>query len=148
MATTLQIMDTAHKSNQKVILILEKGKDEYWVTVESLPGCYALGKTMEEAITNAKDAITEHISELKEVNEIIPEIFQNQNYEFQIKYDLQTLFEHFKVINKTVLAEKAGINSSLLRQYSSGLAFASEKQKAKIENAIREIGTGLLEVSL
>lgn len=130
------------------ILIIEKENNEYWVTVNSLPGCYATGATIEEAIENAKDAITEHISGLQEANEIIPEVFQNENYQIQVKYDLQTLFERFNVINKTVLAEKAGINSSLLRQYSSGLAFASEKQKLKIENAIHEIGISLLEVCL
>ena len=135
-------------TNQTVILILEKSNDEYWVTVKSLPGCYATGPTIEEAIVNAKEAIAEHISGLKEMDETIPEMFNEQLLQYQIKYDLQTLFEKFNVINKTVLAEKAGINSSLLRQYSSGLAFASEKQKLKIEKAIHEIGSGLLEVCL
>lgn len=141
-------MKSLHSSTNRVIFILEKSEDEYWVTVKELPGCYASGTTIEEAIANVKDAITEHISELKNHNDPVPEMFLNETYEYQIKYDLQTLFEKFNVINKTVLAGKAGINSSLLRQYSSGLAFASEKQKMKIENAIHEIGSGLLEVCL
>lgn len=130
------------------IFILEKQVNEYWVTVKELPGCYASGSTIEEAIANAKDAVAEHISGLKEMDETIPEMFLNESEEYQVKYDLQTLFEKFNVINKTVLAEKAGINSSLLRQYSCGLAFASEKQKLKIEKAIHEIGSSLLEVCL
>ena len=140
-------MNATHRSNG-AIFILEKQENEYWVTVKELPGCYASGSTIKEAINNAKDALTEHISGLLEIGDKIPEMFINDSYEYQIKYDLQTLFERFNVINKTVLAEKAGINSSLLRQYSSGLAFASEKQKIKIENAIHEIGSGLLEVCL
>lgn len=140
-------MNHLHSSNG-AIFILEKQENEYWVTVKELPGCYASGSTIEEAITNVKDAITEHISALKEFGDNIPEMFLNEPYQYQIKYDLETLFKKFNVINKTVLAEKAGINSSLLRQYSNGLAFASEKQKLKIENAIHEIGSGLLEVCL
>jgi predicted RNase H-like HicB family nuclease len=133
---------------QNVLLIIEKEDSEYWVTVQSLPGCYASGATIEEAISNAKEAITDHISALRESEDTVPEVFLNENYQIQIKYDLKTLFERFNVINKTALAEKAGINSSLLRQYSIGLAFASEKQKLKIENAIHDIGSSLLEVCL
>lgn len=136
------------RRKETVIFILEKQEEEYWVTVSELPGCYASGSTIEEAIANVKDAVTEHISGLKEMKEPIPEMFLKESIDYQVKYDLQTLFEKFNVINKSVLAEKAGINSSLLRQYSSGLAFASEKQKMKIEKAIHEIGTGLLEVCL
>ena len=133
---------------QNVLLIIEKEDSEYWVTVQSLPGCYASGATIEEAISNAKEAITDHISALRESEDSVPEVFLNENYQIQIKYDLKTLFERFNVINKTALAEKAGINSSLLRQYSIGLAFAREKQKSKIENAIHDIGSSLLEVCL
>lgn len=140
-------MESIKKGN-RATFILEKQEDEYWVTVIELPGCYASGRTIDEAIKNVKDAIAEHISALKEYGENVPEMFTNEPYEYQVKYDLQTLFEKFNVINKTVLAEKAGMNSSLLRQYSNGLAFASEKQKLKIENAIHEIGSGLLEVCL
>lgn len=140
-------MTANHRSNG-AIFILEKQENEYWVTVKELPGCYASGRTIEEAIANVKDAVTEHISALNEFGDTIPEMFINETYEYQIKYDLQTLFEKFNIINKTALAEKAGLNASLLRQYSNGLAFASEKQKMKIENAIHEIGLGLLEVCL
>lgn len=140
-------MATQHRSNGATF-VLEKLENEFWVTVIELPGCYASGSTIDEAIANVKDAVTEHISALKEYGDSVPEMFLNEPYEYQVKYDLQTLFEKFNVINKTVLAEKAGINSSLLRQYSSGLAFASEKQKMKIEKAIHEIGSGLLEVCL
>ncbi len=134
-------------NQERAILILEKAEDGYWVTVQDLPGCYSQGSTIKEAITNTRDAIKEHISDLPE-GEKVPDIFYNENPEFQIKYDLQTLFDEFKVINKSALAEYAGINPSLLRRYANGLAFASEKQKAKIESAIHEIGTSLLKVCL
>jgi predicted RNase H-like HicB family nuclease len=128
-------------------LIIEKNKDEYWVSVKELPGCYSVGSTIEEAISNTREAISEHISDLPEGSQV-PEIFLNKDLVFQIQYDIQTLFERFKMLNKSAIAEHAGINPSLLRQYSNGLAYASEKQKAKIEAAIHEIGIGLLEASL
>lgn len=134
-------------SKGKATLILERNKNEYWVTVNELPGCYSVGATIEEAISNTREAISEHISDLPEGSQV-PEIFLNKDLEFQIQYDIQTLFERFKVLNKSAIAEHAGINPSLLRQYSNGLAYASEKQKAKIEAAIHEIGIGLLEASL
>lgn len=132
---------------EKAILILEKSDDGYWVSIQDLPGCYSFGKTIEEAISNTHVAILEHISDLPE-GEKVPEMFLKNSIEIQVKYDLQTLFERFKELNKSALAERAGINSSLLRQYANGLAFASEKQKRKIQNAIHEIGSGLLEVCL
>jgi len=131
----------------KAILVLEKSDDGYWVSVQNLPGCYSFGTTIEEAISNTRNAISEHISNIPD-KEATPEIFRTAIYDLQIRYDLQTLFQRFKELNKSALAERAGINSSLLRQYSNGLAFASEKQKAKIEKAIHQIGTSLLEVRL
>jgi len=140
------------KTNEKwgkatTTLIIEKNKDEYWVSVKELPGCYSVGATIEGAISNTREAIAEHISDLPEGSQV-PEIFLNKDLEFHIQYDIQTLFERFKMLNKSAIAEHAGINPSLLRQYSNGLAYASEKQKAKIEAAIHEIGIGLLEASL
>ncbi len=140
-------MINTQAGKEKATLILEKEGKEYWVSVQDLPGCYSNGESIEEAVNNVRDAIKEHISSKPE-DIIIPEIFYNNNLEFQIKYDLQTLFERFKVLNISALAEYAGINPSLLRQYKNGLAFASEKQKAKIVDAIHKIGSGLLEASL
>jgi len=126
----------------KVLVILEKSDGGYWATVKDLPGCYSFGETPERALANTKEAITEHISDLEETGEKIPEIFKT-NYEILIQYDLQTLFEAFNFINKTAFAAFAGINPSLLRQYSKGIAFASDKQKAKINDALCSISRNL-----
>ncbi len=45
----------------------------YSVTVPALPGCYAQGDTIEEAIARAKEAIQLHIEGLVEDGEPIPE---------------------------------------------------------------------------
>ena len=41
----------------------------YGVTVPDVPGCYSFGDTIEEAISNAKEAIVGHIETLLELGE-------------------------------------------------------------------------------
>jgi len=127
---------------EKALVILEKSEDGYWASVEKLPGCYSYGETLETALGNVRKAIAEHISDLVETGVEVPELFLKP-FELQIKYDLQTLFEAFKFINKSAFAQLAGINPSLLRQYTKGIAYASDKQKAKINKAIQSISNNL-----
>ena len=55
-------------------VILEKGEDGYIVVnVPALPGCFTQGKTREEALKNAKEAIELYIDVLREDNEPIPQ---------------------------------------------------------------------------
>ena len=55
-------------------IILEKEPDGgFSVSVPSLSGCATQGETIEEAITNAKEAIALYIQSLKEDNQPIPE---------------------------------------------------------------------------
>ena len=41
--------------------------------------------------------------------------------EFTYKYDMQSFFDYFSFLNVTKVAELAGINPSLMRQYTSGV---------------------------
>jgi predicted RNase H-like HicB family nuclease len=131
----------------KVKVIIEKSDDGFWVTVEDLPGCYSFGKTITEALASTREAISDHVAGLTENGDRIPELFL-KNFEFKVKYDLQALFSSYQIINKTAFADYVGINASLLRQYAKGLAFASEKQREKIENALHRIGEELTQVYL
>jgi len=48
-------------------VMLYKGEDGYWIAeCPSLPGCVTQGKSKEEAIANAKEAIRGYIAALKE----------------------------------------------------------------------------------
>jgi predicted RNase H-like HicB family nuclease len=136
-----------HKDIDKVSIIVEKSEDGYWVTIDDLPGCFSFGKTVQEALLNTREAIADHIEGVKEKEENFPDVFKSL-FEFQVKYDLQSLFDSHQIINKSAFAEYAGINPSLLRQYSKGLAFAGEKQLKRIENALHRIGEELLQVHL
>ena len=63
-----------HNYIMKYTVILEEGEDGYIVvTVPALPGCVTQGKTKEEALKNAKEAIELYLDVLREDNEPIPQ---------------------------------------------------------------------------
>jgi predicted RNase H-like HicB family nuclease len=49
----------------------EDGKG-YYVVVPALPGCFSQGRTVEEAMKNAKESISLHVRALKKQGEKIP----------------------------------------------------------------------------
>lgn len=55
-------------------IAIEAGDDNhaYGVTVPDLPGCFSAGDTLDEAIANAKEAISGHIALLIEMGGNIP----------------------------------------------------------------------------
>ncbi len=55
-------------------IVVYPGEDGWWVAeCPSLPGCVSQGKTKEEAIENAKEAIRGYIIALEEDNVVVPE---------------------------------------------------------------------------
>lgn len=54
-------------------IIVYRGRDGYWIAeCPSLPGCATQGKTVEEAIKNAKEAVRAYIKALKKAGEPVP----------------------------------------------------------------------------
>ena len=66
--------------------------------------------------------------------------------EFEI--DLQQFFQYYRVINAKFLAERIGMNESLLSQYVQGRKKPSAKQTNKILHGIQEIGRELAGINL
>lgn len=104
------------------------------------------GKTVEEAKESLKQAVEDYkemfIAQGKEIPSSLTDL------EFEYKYDIASFFECFKFISVSTFAKYAGINPSLMRQYKQRIAFASEAQKSKIEEAIHKAGSELLAVQL
>ncbi len=67
---------------------------------------------------------------------------------FEYAYDLTFFFEEFNFLNQSKIAEIAGINPGLIRQYSSGHKLPSKEEVAKIEVAIKALATKLKSVKL
>jgi len=55
-------------------IVIEPGDDShaYGVIVPDLPGCFSAGDTLDEAITNASEAILPHIEGLLETGQSVP----------------------------------------------------------------------------
>jgi len=59
-------------SKYTIIVEYDPEAKAYSVTVPALPGCTSQGDTIEEAIANAKQAITGHIEALRQIGEPVP----------------------------------------------------------------------------
>jgi predicted RNase H-like HicB family nuclease len=128
----------------KFTAIVEKGKDGMFsIYVDGMKnhGLYGSGATVEKAKEDMINALNEMVEVYKEEESKIPNELDNPTFIY--KYDIASMFDYFDWINVTKLAMKAGINSSLMRQYKNGLAFASEKQCAKIQEALNNLGREL-----
>lgn len=104
------------------------------------------GNTVEEAKQALIEAVDDYKTMLSETGKEIPASLSD--IEFEYKYDIASFFECFKFISVSTFAKYAGINPSLMRQYKQRIAFASESQKMKIEEAIHRAGSEMLAVHL
>ena len=66
--------------------------------------------------------------------------------EIKLKYDLQSFFDFYNVINATALSERIGMNQSLLAQYIKGIKKPSAAQTKRILQGVHQIGKELSEV--
>ena len=130
----------------RATIIIEKANDGFFSCYMEEDkfdfGLIGHGETAEKA----KEDLLTAFEELKEM--YIEKGAKIPDLEFEFKYDLQSFFDYFSVINVTKLAEKADMNPSLLRQYKNGLAKASQKQYEKIRVSIKEIGNELISARL
>ena len=67
---------------------------------------------------------------------------------FEIAYDLTSVFKAHDVLNITAVANQAGINPSLMRQYASGSKHPSPEKVKAIEGAIHNIAKNLSQIKL
>lgn len=126
---------------KKVVLILEYGNGGYSCYNDDPIGKYAVidgdGATAEEAKADFMQALEECRQAFPEDKDI------NQDMEFTYKYDIQAFFKEFSFLNATDIARRAGINPSLMRQYTSGVKKAGEKTYNKLNACLSNIKNDL-----
>jgi len=134
--------------NKSVEVYVEKAADgTYWGTTQNLPGVVtAFGNSLEELKINLQQAYSDYLETAMEVNEEWIQQILHANV-FVYRLDIQALFKLIPEIKISSLAKKAGINESLMRQYATGKANASEERAKKIEKALHELGNELLSVT-
>jgi predicted RNase H-like HicB family nuclease len=135
---------------KKILVIIEKGADGQYSAYTPDTKSTVLngqGATVDEAIVDMKESLQEVIEAYQETEGKVPDELQGP-FEFEFKYDVPSVFNYFNEINLTTFSRKIGVNSSLLRQYKNGLAFASKKQAEKIKNGLHELGKQLSSAQL
>ena len=100
---------------------------------------FTTGKTIPELVNNAYEALNLYFED----QEIV---VTSENVQFEI--DFKHFFQYYKVLNSKFLAEKIGMNPTLLSQYVQGHKKPSSKQTEKILSGIHQIGQELSEINL
>lgn len=54
-------------------VVIEKGKKNYGVYVPDVPGCVSVGDTVEECLTNIREALQLHFDGMREDGDRIPD---------------------------------------------------------------------------
>ena len=122
---------------KKIKIIVEKTKTGFSAYSEEYP-IFTTGRTIPELINNALEATQLNFEEEFEVT--------HENLKFEI--DFAEFFQYYKVLNSKFLAEKIGMNPTLLSQYVQGHKKPSENQTEKILSGIHQIGQELSEMNL
>ncbi|MCK4661754.1 MAG: helix-turn-helix transcriptional regulator [Bacteroidales bacterium] len=100
---------------------------------------YTTARTIPELINNAFEAASLYFEDEK------IEIFHS-NLQFEV--DFKQFFQYYKVLNSKFLADKIGMNPTLLSQYVQGHKKPSDSQTEKILLGIHQIGQELSEINL
>lgn len=131
-----------------VTAVIEASKTGFGIYSDELPGITGYGISIEAAKADLRTAIDEVLEAHKEDGTEPMKQLNKGNIEFIYKYDIESLFKYFGMLDATNFARKIGLNPSLLRQYKTGITLAGPKQKEKIEKGLHALGRELLNVRL
>ncbi|HET7115904.1 MAG TPA: type II toxin-antitoxin system HicB family antitoxin [Hanamia sp.] len=131
-----------------VTAVIEASKTGFGIYSDELPGITGYGISIEAAKADLRTAIDEVLEAHKEDGTEPMKELNKGNIEFIYKYDIESLFKYFGMLDATNFARKIGLNPSLLRQYKTGITLAGPKQKEKIEKGLHALGRELLNVRL
>ena len=123
---------------KKVVLILEKTETGFSAYTVDYP-IFTTGKTISEILENAFDAANLYFEE---------EGIQISHNNIKFEVDFEQFFKYYRVLNSKFLAERIGMNPTLLSQYVQGRKKPSDNQRDKILFGIHQIGQELSEINL
>jgi predicted RNase H-like HicB family nuclease len=125
-------------TKKKISMIVEKTDTGFSAFSSDYP-IFTTGRTITELIDNAYEAVNLCFEDDKI---LIP----SKNLKFEI--DFKQFFQYYKVLNAKFLADKIGMNPTLLSQYIQGHKKPSATQTEKILFGIHQIGQELSEINL
>ena len=124
--------------SKKIKMIVEKTNTGFSAFSEDYP-IFTTGRTIPELMENALEAANLCFEDEK-IN------ITQENLRFEI--DFKQFFLHYRVLNSKFLADKIGMNPTLLSQYVQGRKKPSEAQTEKILLGIHQIGQELSKINL
>ncbi|MEE1366827.1 MAG: pilus assembly protein HicB [Muribaculaceae bacterium] len=96
----------------------------------------------------AKEAKEDLLQSYEEIKEMLKEDgIEAEELTFVWHYDIKSFFDYFDFLNVSKVAERAGINPSLMRKYTSGVANAGEGQYIKLKSAVETFAKELCEAT-
>jgi predicted RNase H-like HicB family nuclease len=125
-------------TTKKIKVTVEKTESGFSAFCDDYP-IFTTGRTIPELIDNAFEAANLYFE-----NDNIK--LTHDNFKFEI--DFKQFFQYYKVLNSKFLADKIGMNPTLLSQYVQGHKKPSDKQTEKILYGIHQIGQELAEINL
>lgn len=125
------------KTNTKIKLVVEKTNTGFSAYCAKYP-VFTTGITFMELQSHAVEAINLFLSDQ---NKHITE----EQIVFEI--DLKQFFQYYRVINAKFLAQRIGMNETLLSQYVHGRKKPSAAQTSKILLGVQEIGRELSNIN-
>ena len=126
---------------------MKKPKIELTIIKEDI-GYTAVGQWKNRSLVTCGDTWDELQSMIVEmVNLVFEDLgFVYTIEEIKLKYDIESFFDFYKVINAKALSQRIGMNQSLLAQYISGAKKPSTAQTQRILNGVQQIGRELAEI--
>jgi hypothetical protein len=126
------------KLHRKIPVIIEKTRTGYSAFAEQL-----------DVFTTGKDIPSLHSNMLEALNLALNDSGYTVTPDnIKLRLDLRQFFQYYKVLNANFLAERIGMNPSLLSQYVRGKKQPSSKQTEKIILGIQRIGKELSDINL
>jgi len=119
-------------------MILEKTNTGFSAYTLDYP-VYTTAGTITELLDNAFEAVNLYFEE-EDIH------VTRENIKFEI--DFKQFFKYYRVLNSKFLAERIGMNPTLLSQYVQGNKKPSDTQTDKILCGIHQIGQELSEINL
>jgi len=130
-----------------IIMVAEKADTGYSAYLEGIDGIITVGDNLTELRINMQESIDVFVDACKEFNEEIPEELRGE-YSLKLKLDLETFFEWLtKAMTQKGLSQIAGMNESLISQYSTGVKKPGQKQLKRIETALHQFADDLQAIS-
>ena len=124
------------KNRKKITVIIEKSNTGFSAYAVDYP-VYTTGTAINELIENIDEAFSLY--------------FEGKQFDpsqLSLQLDFKQFFQYYKVINSKALAEKIGMNPTLLSQYVRGHKKPSPRQSQRILHGINKIGQELAEMSV